>query len=301
MRIWRRGSAGITASPPRVGRGLFWLSLSVAGVGFLAARAATGADYEKHITAVEKNVRGKGFTVIRQQPFVVIGDEEPTVVRRRAERTVQWAVDKLKQDYFEKDPEEILDIWLFKDEASYHKHTREMFGIEPGSPFGFYSPENHALIMNISTGGGTLVHEIVHPFVRADFPDCPAWFNEGFASLYEQSGERNGHIVGYTNWRLAGLQEAIRGRRLVSFQGLTGMAEGPFYEGKGDYYAQARYLCYYLQEQGLLVKFYRTFRAKCRQDPTGFQTLKEVLGEQDMGAFQKKWEAFVLKLKFPAP
>jgi len=28
-----------------------------------------------------------------------------------------------------------------------------------------------------------LVHEIVHPFMRANFPECPAWFNEGLASL----------------------------------------------------------------------------------------------------------------------
>ena len=26
-----------------------------------------------------------------------------------------------------------------------------------------------------TTGGGTLVHEIVHPFLRANFPECPAW------------------------------------------------------------------------------------------------------------------------------
>ena len=51
--------------------------------------------------------------------------------------------------------------------------------------------------MNISTGGGTLVHEIVHPFVAANFPNCPAWFNEGLGSLYEQSGEVNGAIHGY--------------------------------------------------------------------------------------------------------
>ena len=46
--------------------------------------------------------------------------------------------------------------------------------------------------MNIATGGGTLVHEIVHPFVEANFPGCPTWFNEGLGSLYEQSAERKG-------------------------------------------------------------------------------------------------------------
>jgi len=221
-------------------------------------------------------------------------------VRVRAERTVKWAVDKLKQDYFKNDPDEILDIWLFADEASYKKHTKELFGLEPSSPFGFYSQENRALIMNIATGGGTLVHEIVHPFMRANFPKCPAWFNEGLASLYEQSGERDGHIVGYTNWRLAGLQRAVKAGSLPSFQALTGMKDNDFYgDERGTNYAQARYLCYYLQENGLLVKFYNEFCASHKQDPTGFQTLKKLLGEKDMEAFQKKWEAFVLKLTFP--
>ena len=31
-------------------------------------------------------------------------------------------------------------------------------------------------------------------------------------------------------------------------------------------------------------------------DPTGYESLKEVLGEADMDAFQKKWENFVLGL-----
>ena len=83
--------------------------------------------------------------------------------------------------------------------------------------------------MNIATGGGTLVHEIVHPFVAANFPQCPSWFNEGLASLYEQSGEEAGHIHGYTNWRLAGLQKAIRGKRLGTFRRLCDTTTSQFY------------------------------------------------------------------------
>jgi len=33
------------------------------------------------------------------------------------------------------------------------------------------------------------------------------------------------------------------------------------------------------------------------RDPTGFNTLKRVLGEVDMAAFQKRWEKFVLALR----
>ena len=59
--------------------------------------------------------------MIIQPPFVVIGDEPPVSVKEHAEKTIKWAVDKLKQDYFSQDPKQILDIWLFKDAASYEK------------------------------------------------------------------------------------------------------------------------------------------------------------------------------------
>ena len=154
--------------------------------------------------------------------------------------------------------------------------------------------------MNIGTGGGTLVHEIVHPFMAANFPNCPSWFNEGLASLYEQSAERKGRIVGLTNWRLAGLQQSIRAGQLPSFKTLTHTSSSEFYgEGSGSHYAQARYLMYYLQERGLLRKYYRSFVTQQASDPTGYQTLQQTLGRTDMVAFQREWEAWVLALSFP--
>ena len=154
--------------------------------------------------------------------------------------------------------------------------------------------------MNIATGGGTLVHEIVHPFIDANFPACPAWLNEGLGSLYEQSSEKDGRIRGLTNWRLEGLKKAIRAGRVSSFEALTATTPAQFYGAdSGLRYAQARYLCYWLQEKGLLAKFFHAFRAACEKDPTGYETLRAILGEKDMAAFQKRWEAYVLGLSFP--
>ena len=219
-----------------------------------APQGFTDADFEAHVRALRAKAP-EGFTIVVQPPFVVIGDEAPDIVARRSERTVKWAVDRLKQAYFGKDPDRIIDIWLLKDDASYQKWSREVFGRAPHTPFGYALRAEGALVMNIATGGGTLVHEIVHPFIAADFPGCPPWFNEGLASLYEQSSERDGHIVGLTNWRLKGLQEAIRKRAVRSFEELTRLSESEFYgTGSGMHYAQARYLCYYLQEHGLLVR-----------------------------------------------
>jgi hypothetical protein len=265
-----------------------------------SADGFTQADFATHVASLRKKLPSGDFTVVLSPPFVVIGDESPEMVRSRAENTVKWAVLKLKKAYFTRDPKQILDIWLFKDKESYEKNAKALFGKTPDTPYGYYSDQDKALVMNIATGGGTLVHEIVHPFVAANFPHCPAWFNEGLGSLYEQSGEQNGGIHGSTNWRLEGLQNAIRKGNMTSFKTLCGTTDTEFYQkDRGTNYAQARYLCYYLQEKGLLQTYYRRFLAARESDPTGYKTLTTVLGRDDMDKFQKEWEAYVMKLRFP--
>jgi hypothetical protein len=239
------------------------------------------------------------FTVLVEPPFVVIGDEAPQQVARRASGTVRWAVRQLKRSYFRRDPLHPIDIWLFRNERSYRHHTAQRFGETPDTPYGYYSPSHRALVMNIATGGGTLVHEIVHPFVEANFPGCPAWFNEGLGSLYEQSASRDGRIVGLTNWRLEGLQKAIRRSALPSFERLTHTSSDEFYNrDPGTHYAQARYLLYDLQERGLLERYYHAFVRNQGSDPSGYATLRAVLGNKDMRSFQRQWEQRVLALRF---
>jgi hypothetical protein len=259
----------------------------------------TDADFAAHVEQLKKKLPSEDFTIIIQPPFVVIGDEPANAVKGHSERTVKWAVDKLKAEYFSKDPKEILDIWLFKDAASYERNTKLLFDWKPATPYGYYSKADKALVMNISTGGGTLVHEIVHPFIEANFPNCPPWLNEGLGSLYEQSGEIDGRIHGFTNWRLHGLKAAIKARTVPSFRTLMALDERGFYNyDQSVHYAQSRYLLYYLQQKGLLKKFYRDFYARRKTDPTGYQTLRRTLGNVDMRIFKRQWEKYVLSLEF---
>jgi len=266
----------------------------------VSAASFTEAQYKAHVAQLRKKLPDKGFSIVVEKPFVVVSDVPPADLQKRwAAGTVRWAVTKLKASYFKENPKHILDIWLFKDKVSYEKHAKALWGSKPSTPYGYYSPTHRVLVMNIATGGGTLVHEIVHPFVEANFPDCPAWFNEGLGSLYEQSSERKEQIIGLTNWRLAGLQRVIRAGKLPTFRDLTRQSDRVFYTStRGSNYAQARYLLYYLQERGLLRKFYRAFHANRKTDPTGYDTLVATLGKPDMAKYQKTWEAWVLKLKF---
>ncbi|MBC8352966.1 MAG: C39 family peptidase [Planctomycetes bacterium] len=241
------------------------------------------------------------FNFVLERPFLVIGDDSPAMVRRWSQGTIRWAVERLKRQYFSQNPDHAINIWLFKDKQSYQQNTVDIFGRRPHTPFGYYSPSEKALVMNIDTGGGTLVHEIVHPFIAANFPDCPSWLNEGLGSLYEQCNTTNGRIWGLTNWRLRGLHEAIKNEdyEMPTFEELCGTSTREFYnEDPGTNYAQSRYLLYYLQSEGILERYYHEFRKSATDDPTGYQTLQRVLDEENMEAFQEKWTEFVLDLRF---
>jgi hypothetical protein len=262
----------------------------------LIAASAQAETLDQHAAALAGRLEGRGFTVVVEPPFVLVGDEAPERVRQRA-RTVRWTRELLRKDFFSADPDQTLEVWLFKDKNSYRSGAKEFFGDDPDTPFGYYSSAHRALIMNIGPGAGTLVHEIVHPYMDANFPDVPAWFNEGLASLYEYPDEVHGHIRGKPNWRLPALQKEIRAGRGRSLVALMTTARDEFYDADDQTYGRARYLCYYLQERGLLVDFYKRFRAHHAEDPSGVASLRAVLGTDDLAAFEKTWSKFVLELR----
>jgi hypothetical protein len=249
-------------------------------------------------TRLERAGVERGFHMVIEPPFVVAGDEAPQVVEQRAASVVRWAVERLRAAYFPRDPDAVLEIWLFRDPDSYRHHARALFGAEPTTPYGYFDSSRSALVMDISTGGGTLVHEIVHPYIDANFPRCPAWFNEGLGSLYEQAGDRDGTIVGLLNWRLPALQRALEQGTAPRLRQILAADAGEFYgDQSGLYYAASRYLLYYLQEQGLLQRYYAEFTAAYERDPTGIDTLVEVTG-RDLRQLESEWRRFVMRLRW---
>jgi hypothetical protein len=245
--------------------------------------------------ALETRLRGQGFTVLVEPPFVVVGDESPATVKHHATGILRWSIHLLEAEYFKARPNKLIEIWLFRNKASYMKGAKKFFGDDPDTPYGYYSSEHDAMVMNIGPGAGTLVHEVVHPYVEANFPAAPAWFNEGLASLYERPSEKKGHIWGLPNWRLPGLKKEIADKTLPAMTRLLGTSSDEFYSAEFDAYAYARYLLLYLQEQGKLTEFYRTFAAD-KTDPTGQAALEAVLGEQ-LASFEPRWRKWAAALQ----
>jgi hypothetical protein len=232
--------------------------------------------------------------VLVEAPFVVIGDSPAGEVKRIASGFFRSKVALLEKDFFTKRPAKLIEVWLFRNEKTFRKGAKEFFNDTPSTPYGYYSPDASALIMNAS-GLGTLSHELVHPYMEANFPGVPAWFNEGLASLFERPSERKGHIIGLPNWRLPELKKEIRAGTLPALSKLLHTTRDEFYDASWDAYAQARYLVYYLQEHGKLHDFYEKFLADDK-DRSGQAALEAVIGE-DLDSFDKKWQKWVLAIE----
>ena len=140
-----------------------------------------------------------------------------------------------------------------------------LFGESGISIYGYYKPATRTIVVNASTGEGTLLHELTHALVDFDLPGAAEWFNEGLASLHEQSCFREGAdgpwIEGLVNWRLVGLQKMVRQGRLRSLESLVAGSDfrGPL---EGTNYAHARYFCLYMQDRGVLRQFVRAYRVE---------------------------------------
>jgi len=230
-------------------------------------------------------------------PFVLAGDVSSRELDVWYRQTIAPAARSMRSAYFDVPPDEPITVLMFRGEAGYNRYAKHLFGDEGISVYGYYKPRKRTLVMNIGTGGGTLIHELTHALIDFDFPAVPDWFNEGLASLHEQCSIRDDRsgIDGLVNWRLPMLQKAIRDHRLRSLESL--ILGDDFRDARvGLNYAQARYFCLYLQRKGLLSEYYRRFRAGQARDARGFATLEGLFPGQSIEAFEADFLDWVLQL-----
>lgn len=237
-------------------------------------------DFDSKIAELKSSLTDD-FIIQNNSYFVIASNLSKNETEKIINNTIERAVECFYNDYFVARPGEVTTIFLFKDDATYRFWAKKLYGDTDLSRFGYYKPYSKVMLMNISTGTGTLVHELTHALVRYDFPDIPSWFNEGLGSLYERCSLNNGIILGYVNWRLPDLQESIRKGSYTGLDKLVATNEDEFYgSGSSFNYSQARYLCMYMQEKGLLKRFYKTFRDNYAEDKTGKMFLEKIFNQK---------------------
>jgi len=186
------------------------------------------------------------FRLSNAGPFLVASELPRYITDTYRTYSITWLHEHMMQEYCHTPPsvgEKI--IFLFLNQASYDGFMRKQLGRRLPETIGVTTKQ--AILVNAASGSGTLVHELVHSYLQADFPGIPDWLEEGISTLYEQSAEVDGRIIGLINFRLQTFREAMLADRLIPLKRLLRRERAQYDTDELDlYYAQVRYFCYYL-------------------------------------------------------
>lgn len=274
-----------------------WVAISLGLFGCTQVMYQISDEHLEQLRVRIQEELGPQFTVEAVDEMWVVASNAEGHQIQRATQTLKDYTQALTRTYFERRPERPVKVYLFKDKESYQSYCDKEYENPPRTPFGFYMPGERKIVVNLNTGQGTLAHELVHPLMEADFPRAPAWFNEGFASLFEQSRYVSGNrIEGMVNWRIRSLKRALSRANPPTLAEMLALNRDDFYgSNSGVNYAIARFLCLYLQEKNLLVRFYREFRSGVKDDPSGAAFLQHVTGKT-LSDLEVEWRQWVREL-----
>ncbi|WP_276481719.1 hypothetical protein [Paraflavitalea pollutisoli] len=161
----------------------------------------------------------------------------------------------------------------------------------------YYMPLDNSIVAWASSGGGTLVHELVHALMAGDFPQAPWWLNEGMASLHEEANEQGMPV---NNYRLILIQQAIaRDQYCIDWRDLIRTAK---YEGADQttynlLHGYSRYFCKFLHDKSGkdgLAAIYRQIRDGAALTDTGQIAIIGQVAHLTADQLQQQWQAWLL-------
>jgi hypothetical protein len=223
-----------------------------------------------------------GMTITKFRHFVVFSGLDEKTTYSLVDNDIRHTSDGMVNAYVLKTPDSVTAVFLFKDFDSYKDFTLKNTDIEEKdlSPYGYYKISQNIIVIYYITWKGSTKHEISHRYTKADFPNAPSWFDEGLSSLNEKSVYKNGKLIAEFSWRIVALRRAIKDGKYTGLEKMMRTDDEQLYGNRVSYYyAQSRYLLMYLQEKGLLEKYYKTFRDTHDDDPTGISQLEKILGK----------------------
>ncbi|MBU1341648.1 MAG: peptidoglycan-binding protein [Proteobacteria bacterium] len=161
---------------------------------------------------IRQSLHNLRIDVFEKAPFLIIGLEDPVSPVKHYERGVKDFYAYFMKEYFDTPPQRLLVIMISPQPFALVDATHQLYpevGLPVYAPFlGYYNPSDNLIMATGGrTGYGTLLHEMVHAMIKADFPEAPDWLNEGLASLYERTQWNSGRLTALPNWRMDGMRE----------------------------------------------------------------------------------------------
>src|SRR5262245_2706009 len=85
----------------------------------LASAEPSAKELETRAKQLQVKLKGQGYTVLVEPPFVVIGDSPAAEVKRVTTGFLRSKVALLEKDFFTKRPAKVLEVWLFRNEKTF--------------------------------------------------------------------------------------------------------------------------------------------------------------------------------------
>lgn len=240
-----------------------------------------GFNYDEIINR-HSHILPEGMTITKFRHFVVFSLLDDKTTFSLIDNDIRQVTESMTNHFISKTPDSATAVFLFKDFESYKDFTLKNTDIEEKdlSPYGYYKISQNIIVIYYLSWKGSTKHEVTHRFTKADFPNAPSWFDEGLSSLNEKSAFKDGRLKGEFSWRIIALRRAINDYRYTKLEQLMKTDDEELYGKRVSfYYAQSRYLLMYLEEKGLLEKYYKLFRDTYEQDNTGISQLEKILGK----------------------
>ena len=179
----------------------------------LAHAEPTQKELEARAKELEKKLKGQGYTVLVEPPFVVIGDSAAQGREADHDRlSAQQGRRCSRRTSSPSAPTELLEVWLFKNEKSFRKGTKKFFKDAPETPYGYYSPDENALIMN-ALGPGHAVARARASVHGGELPRRAVVVQRRpRVALRAARARRTATSSAASNWRLPEPQEGAQGK-----------------------------------------------------------------------------------------
>lgn len=165
---------------------------------------------------------------------------------------------------------------------------------------GYYFNLQHLLMAK--SIGATLTHEFTHALHASDQEamgqEHPIWILEGLATLFETSRLKDGQAVPETNRRVIFLKRLLDRKQTIAWDKFLSMSQKQFMDQAVIAYPQCRYMMMYLNEKGLLKKWYDAYTAGFDEDSTGRKAWEKVCGKK-LSAIEQDWMKWVEQLPVP--
>lgn len=201
-------------------------------------------------------------------------------------RCADGFIDAVSKDFFKANFSYPIHAYVFKDSTSFNRYCKIELN-EPRPLYGTYVPNRHSFYTYQDSGLGTFAHEIMHPLMEFNFPNAPAWCNEGIPTFFEKifgyfEKDQITLNYGYQNpWRIKGIHEKIL------HLDLKDLVQG---SSNSRNESEMRMLSVFIYQNGLLKKYFDLLRNKPKMAPVeGIESLFR----KSIAEIQVSWKKYL--------